>query len=586
MKSSARFDDLYKSLPEPLRTALLKDTVLELTAAWKFFARLEAGSAALFFMSGYSACALSFARHFARIEVIGVNAEEEALLAEVAAAKNVSNFSFLRSAQEIVSAYAAIFILSDRAAPQQRLLPEVLARLATTQSGEEEWWVLAREVPRLKITRRGKNFLERWRTVRATKALPAPPRLLFAPSVSAKVAQMPAMLAHRTPACQNELRLVPHFAAPKYVALPIEWKKRNAAFENLRARKPLAAEHALLHFSNAEAAPSFLERLLSHLNRSDAHPWHVGRQYRVLPGGKVQIELVRDQAASTFAALLKLPLIPQAQTRMRENANNLVRLAQAEALPPEHRRFFPQSLAEGIFETQAFYLESFLSGRALDQIVAARRTPSLIANVLAFWFTVQKRMSRSVKITTPIFESVFAGLGERMQTWLRLETPAQDRLQRVIAYWHKTFAGRELSLGIVHGDFSIKNILVDPATQTVSGLIDWDLADFFSVPLLDVLHFFVRMDARSFQETPPAIALRLIHAQEGPAREFFRQAAELHGYEPQDWPAIVMLYWLFRMRGYVGSSKRADAKFMQRQIFDVLALFEREVLSPRVGVMV
>jgi len=584
MKSTPRFDHLHKSLPEPLRTLLLKDTVMELTAAWKFFARLDSARPALLYMSGYSACALSLARHFSRVDVIGPNAEEQALLAEVAAAKNISNLGFLRSGEDLVSAYAAIFLLSDRVAPQQTLLPALLAKLAMIQDGEEEWWIVAREVPRLKITRRGKNFLERWRTHLATKDLPSGLRLLFAPSVFMKVAQLPEMLAQRAPSYQGELRLVPHFSAPKYAVLPFKWKKQNDIFENLRAQKPLPAEHTLLRFSNANAAPSFLQRLLFHLNRGGAHAWQVGRQYRVLPGGKVQIELACDHAAAP--ALLKLPLIPQAQARMRENANHLVRLAQAKALQPEYRQFFPQSLAEGVFETQAFYLESFLSGRSIDQLPAAQRSPALIDNVFALWFAVQKRMSRRVKITAPLFESVFVDLSERMLAWLKLEPNDRQRLQRVVAHWHKTFAGRELGLGIVHGDFSIKNILVDPGAQKVSGLIDWDLADFFSIPLLDVLHFFVRLDARSFQEAPPAIALRLIRAPEGAARGFFRQAAELHGYEPEDWPAIVTLYWLFRMRGYLGSSKRADAKFMRRQVSEVLTLFEQELLSPRAGVVV
>ncbi len=583
MPSAPRFDHVHKTLPEPLRSLLLKDTAYELTAAWKFFARLEPKSSALFYLPGYSALPTGFARHCARVDVLGPRAEEQALLAEVALNKALPNLAFLRSPEEILSPYSLIVLMPSHTALQDALLYELLLKLFAVQDGREEWWVVAREVPALKLARRGKNFLARLRTRQALKTLPASLRLLCAPSMLVKSAQLPQIIHGRLPGLQKQLQLAPNFAAPKYVALTGAVREQDRAFAQLRSAAH--AEHSMLCFS-ASSAPVLLERLRDHLNRNGEHPWQFGRQYRVLPGGKVQLELVRDQAAQPCAALLKLPLIPTAAARMRENANHLVRLAQTEDLLREQRRLFPQSLAEGHFETQAYYLESFLSGRSIDQLPAEHADETLIEKIFAFWLAAQKRMVRTVKVTEQVFHSAFGELLERMQAWLALETKARDRMQRVRDYWQQTFAGRELGLGLVHGDFSIKNILVDPATQEVTGVIDWDLADFFAVPLLDVLHFFVRMDARSFHDAPPAIALRLIRASEGLHHNLFRQAERLHGYHTQDWSAVVMLYWLFRMRGYLGSSKNVDAKFLRRQVFDVLALFEREVLSPRVGVVV
>jgi hypothetical protein len=585
MQTTSRFDHVHKILPEPLRSSLLKDTAYELTSAWKFFARMEPGSSALVYAPGYSALPAGLARHCAHVDVIGPLAEEQALLAEVAAAKALSNLAFLRSPEEILAPYGLIVLLPHHQALHDALLYTLLLKLLAVQDGQEEWWVAVREVPALKIARRGKNFWARWRTRAALRDWSGNLRLLCAPSMLLRSAQLPQIIHGRLPRLQQQLQLAPNLAAPKQIAPAQALRERQRAFAQLRTSSRAPAEHSMLCFS-ASTAPVFLERLLAHLNRNQACPWRVGRQYRVLPGGKVQIELVRDQTAPASAALLKLPLIATAAARMRENANHLVRLAQAGGLLPEQRGRFPRSLAEGNFEAQPYYLESFLSGRAIEQLPAEQAGAAVIENVFAFWFAVQKRMARTVKVTAPVFHSVFGELLARVQTWLKLEAPERDRLQRVYGYWHRTFAGRELSLGIVHGDFSIKNILVDPATQQVSGVIDWDLADFFAPPLLDVLHFFVRTDARSFQEAPPAIALRLIQNQEGLHHNLFRQAETQHGYQAQDWPAIVLLYWLFRMRGYLGSSKNADAKFLRRQVFDVLALFEREVLSPRAGVVV
>ncbi|MEK7727612.1 MAG: hypothetical protein AAB354_04320, partial [candidate division KSB1 bacterium] len=409
MQTLPRFDHVHKSLPEPLRSFLLKDTIYELTSAWKFFARLEPKSSALVYAPGYSALPTSLARHFTHVDVLGPVAAEQALLAEVASAKAFSNLAFLRSPEEILTPYSLIVLLPSHQALQDALLYELILRLLVVQDGQEEWWVAVREVPALKIARRGKNFLARWRTRATLRDLATNLRLLCAPSMLVSSSQLPQIIHGRLPRLQHQFQLAPSFAAPKYIAPTPAMRESERAFTHLRLSARGHAEHSMLCFS-ASTRPAFLERLLAHLNRNQTQPWGLGRQYRVLPGGKVQIELRRDQTAQSSAALLKLPLINTAAARMRENANHLVRLAQAEGLLEEQRRFFPQSLAEGNFEAQAYYLESFLSGRSIDQLPPEQADAALIEKVFAFWFTVQKRMVRTVKVTEQVFHSVFGEL--------------------------------------------------------------------------------------------------------------------------------------------------------------------------------
>jgi len=307
----------------------------------------------------------------------------------------------------------------------------------------------------------------------------------------------------------------------------------------------------------------------------------------VLPGGKVQIRLDRGEADSSAAALLKLPLVPYAESRLRDNADNLIRLAQTSGIATEHRRLFPILLADGDFESQSYYLESFVNGRAMaDFMHASSYRPDPIGQVVSFWLDLQSRLVRPVKVTDTIFTSLFVDFMHRLQEWLQVDEDCRSRLQRMLDYWYERFAGRDIGVGLVHGDFSPKNLLVDPHTQNVTGLIDWDLADFFSIPLLDVLHFFVRLDGRSFRDPSPAIALRLGTEDEGLHRVYFHIGTKRFGYRPDDWPAIIMFYWLYRQRGYFGSAKVLDQKFLRRQFYDMLDLFESHVLTSKAGVVV
>ena len=584
MKIVPALDHLQKMLPEPVRSRLLKDAVYELTGAWKFFTRLEAGRPALLFVPAFSALPLSFARHVARLDVLGPTKEEMKLMAELAASKSISNLRLLASTEALAASYATIILAPSRISHKEALFRETISRLTAISSTETEWWLLVRIQRRQELKPAGKKFLQDIWQRSSGKGLPASPRLCFAPRYLARSSQILQLLHGRALQPCLELNVAPDFASPKYVAMSEGQSKTNKPFTHLHISKKLPAEHVLLRFGNASPGDSFLERLLQHLGRQTKSTWQVGRQYRVLPGGKVQIALRHRQPAASDSALLKMPLIAFAAARLRENAGNLMRLAQTKEIPGEQHGLFPQILAEGVFETQAYYLETFLSGRSLDQLPATAIDDGLIEKIFALWLELQSRLTRRVKVSELVFNSVFADLSNRMQDWLSLDATARDRMQRVMDYWHQTFAGRELSLGTVHGDFSIKNILVDPKTKQITGIIDWDLTDFFTIPLLDVLHFFVRLDARSFQDTPPAIALRLVQDRHGAHQRYFHHVAGHHGYAPEDWPAVVMLYWLFRQRGYLGSPKNADATFVRRQFSSVLELFEREIIFAKAGV--
>lgn len=576
-RRALRFDHLRQHLPEPGRTLLLKEAVFELAGAWKFMTRLPADGAVFFYLPGFSALPVSFARHVARVDVFGLAQEERELLAEIAAAKALSNIRCLQSASEMRAPYATLVCLpgGERFETDWQ---EITARLGAGAGGAEEYWFILRQAQRHRIMRQGKKILRRLLLPRR-EIIAATTRFCFmaAPPPVAHAAGLLPAAAH---AERLMLALPPHFSAPKVVSVA---REAGGALSDLRSHQPLHAEHVVCGQRPA-GHTAFFERLLLHLNRLSNRAWQPTGALRVLPGGKVQVVLHQHSSARSEAALLKMPLIPHAAARMRENALNLLRLAGVQELLPEQRRVFPHHLEEGLYETQAYYLEGFLPGSSLDQTTGGGSSAFHQA-VFNLWFEVQQRLARRVMVNEGVFAGLLGNLAMRLHTWLSPAPPEAARLQRIVTYCRQVFCGRELMLGLVHGDFSAKNILGDAASRQVTGVIDWDLADFFSVPLLDVLHFFVRLDARSFRDPSPAIAWRLTQTASGRHAPYFGEACARFGYRQEDWPAAVILYWLFRQRGYIGSDKNMDPKFVRRQISDMLDLFERKVLAPRAGVV-
>ena len=566
------FDQLYRQLPREQAKLLLSDCLNELPSAWKFFTRLD-HRPALVFSSALTCMPLAFARHHSSVEVIGLSENEQVLLRELAGLKALSNFKFLQYPREISGPYGTILLLASSAS-NPAALREVIERLDEIATGEEQWWILVRNSSLGKLSR-GKAILRRFLNGGVEK-LPADIRLPFSSHDSFADADLKS-LGTRFAEPTVKVALSPDLFGPKQLAA----HETQASRENFAAalRMPSSTpQHLLYGVTHNGLQEAFIKRLLDALNQDAAQPWRIGKHCRVLPGGKVHLDLHRDKSLKPHIALLKLPLIPYAASRLSENSNNLIRLSRSPGIA-EQRDRFPQILASGVFEHQAYFVESMLSGRSLDQLSAQAQTQAQIERVLSFWLDLRASTIQRVRITEQVFVEVFSDLATRMREWLELPDTASQRLQRVVDYWQHTFAGRELGLGLVHGDFSIKNILVDPATMHISGLIDWDLADFRSIPAIDVLHFFVRLHGQSFREVPPLIAMRLVQDSGNEmAARYLNQAISAHGYCTEDWPAIVMYYWLFRQRGYLGSPKKIDRQFIHQQFTQVLDIFERKFL--------
>jgi hypothetical protein len=575
VKPAPRFEHTCNALPRDLASLLRKDTVSELVGAWKFHARLGPGGRMLVFQPGYSALALSLARHVAGVDVIGPTPVEQALIAEVAQAKGVSNLRLLDSIDGLRPPYTAIVLMPGRRPSRDGLLQDLVERLEAGQDGREEWWVATCDAV-AGIAGRARHFRAVRRARRALTAVS--PRLLCAPGTIARSSELRRVADGRLPPLQDRLTLVPSLAGPKQVA------RGTTGGEPAMPASPAAsrgAPCAWQRFSSV-SAPSFLDRLMGEVNRHRAFPWKGEGPYRVMPGGKAQVILTCDDPAAPARALLKLPLTPHAAARARLNAEHLERLADAPGLADRERSVLPRSLCAGTCEGQEYFVESFLDGRSAERGSTGRSLAAAEA-VVDFWLGIQDRFVRTVTLSDELFRHVFVEPLERVQAWLGPGAAEREVLARVQEYWRRTFLGRQLGLGLVHGDLSPGNVLIDPDSGEVRGVVDWDLADFRSIPPIDVLNFLVRLDPLSFRQDKAVIAFGLVRGvgDGGPALPL--RGAERHGYRAEDWPAIVMYYWMYCLLGFLGSSRAADVRFRRRRIAEPLALFEQEVLCPAPG---
>ena len=145
----------------------------------------------------------------------------------------------------------------------------------------------------------------------------------------------------------------------------------------------------------------------------------------------------------------------------------------AEPAVGDFARFLPLRITDGYVGDQPFVLERAMPGIAADTV--ASRSP------VAASVTVGAASAIGVLHTRTAHPAVVDAALLRRWVDVRVDivaraTRRRDALEALRRRLHAAWAGREVEIGWVHGDFWLGNVMVDPATGVAAGIIDWEWA--------------------------------------------------------------------------------------------------------------
>jgi aminoglycoside phosphotransferase (APT) family kinase protein len=173
-----------------------------------------------------------------------------------------------------------------------------------------------------------------------------------------------------------------------------------------------------------------------------------------------------------------------------------------------------------------FLLLEALPGDRLDLVLPAADAPlrhrlgEAVAGVLVLLAT--ERMPRTgwfpdARLDPEPFPAAAAGPDRWLAAhvggpWFARLPRVEREALRAVSRRARELAGRGRRVALVHGDFNAKNLLVDPATGGVTGVLDWEFA-YAGAPLADVgnlLRFETDQDfagafAASYREHAPDV---------------------------------------------------------------------------------
>ncbi len=240
-----------------------------------------------------------------------------------------------------------------------------------------------------------------------------------------------------------------------------------------------------------EVAPLVLTTVAHRAGLPAPTTWHVAKILRTVSEMTVAVLATPTQAEM---AILKLPQSARAAASLQRQALVVATLRAHPALQT-WIKWLPTPLATGLVDGRFYLLEMLLPGVDGTHLPLDEQG----------WATVQRAACRVIgqlhqqtATTTTVHE-------ELLQRWVVEPVAALRRLEPVLlsrSDYHQrlhclqaeltaALIGRTVGISWIHGDFTPGNLLLDPAQQTITGVIDWELAAPAELPQLDLLQFLI-----------------------------------------------------------------------------------------------
>lgn len=268
-------------------------------------------------------------------------------------------------------------------------------------------------------------------------------------------------------------------------------------------------------------------------------------------------------------AVLKLPLCETSLRRVELDRNMLEKAH--EVSTPEVRPLVPRVLCYGVLHKQPYFVRCYVPGVDAKLLVHSREEYSRVvadaAGILLQWHQASHRV---VELTPELCERYFVTYFRQARPYLPAYLGLLDEIQ---SFLQQASIGQPLSLGLMHGDFHFNNLMIDPGTRRISGILDWDMGEMDGLPMLDLFHLMMSKerglrDCGIGEAFDKVLLSNAFDPEESRLVEEFRCAL---GISEQLLLCLKMAYWARHCLGNIvqsGGLKPAD--WMQENVFNVL----------------
>lgn len=240
---------------------------------------------------------------------------------------------------------------------------------------------------------------------------------------------------------------------------------------------------ALLCFKG-QPGPNYLDELIRDLIKkgilsNDRGKAFVVKRYLILPG---KVILSIGQVQQPYGNyIVVLPFVDSALDRLRHEARILQLLHQSCL---HVLSLVPKFFLEDQFYGQAYFVQQEMPGTSIDAPVFL--LDQITWRALQILINFHRETLQEAILTEDLFNVLFSNPLHRVVQ--KIGTKAVLSIDGIDAMLRATLVGKPFKTVWMHGDFKIENLMIDPKSLEINGIIDWDLSRETGIPFLDLLY--------------------------------------------------------------------------------------------------
>jgi Ser/Thr protein kinase RdoA (MazF antagonist) len=305
----------------------------------------------------------------------------------------------------------------------------------------------------------------------------------------------------------------------------------------------------------------------------DASGWTLQRRLRTRSDAAVFLVGPRGAAP---AAVLKLATTGASSVSLARERAALAAVTLEDGLG-EWRALLPEVLASGSADGRTYVVERLLpgvdarsvraNGHAAPELAAARAIGRLHHATASEHVVGAESLARWLDAPLQVLERTPA---------VRQAVPALGRLGDAL---RDSLGGRRVASSWSHGDYWLGNVLIDPGTRAVTGILDWEHAGPHQPSLLDLVHLLLSGTADARRRELGSVVVDWLAGDRCPlanVRLLEDAQAELPG-EPIPLRSLILLAWLRHVAGNLEKSTLygRHSVWLRRNVHAVIEAVDR-----------
>ena len=310
--------------------------------------------------------------------------------------------------------------------------------------------------------------------------------------------------------------------------------------EKIKRNKFFVPAYGILGYASEEYHRSLQDRMLSGINQSLSERFDNAAvtitNYCVTSKNKgVMSGSIEDQNI-----IIKLPFN---ETVLREEEQNVKFLRMAQRVFDTDSSLCPESFSYGEVDALQYFVEQSVNGAPLKEALIEKGRTIYLNRIEDTFNRMNPELSKANR--RPLVNSFYdQEVNLRLEKLFQIVTDhgVRDKLR---SYFYDNIYGIEVHSGLVHGDFSISNIILE--ADAITGIIDWGMFSLDGLPILDVLNYLHSVDRlfcadHTFQQTIQLLSSGQWYVPD--EQDFLLCQYERCGIEKPHRRCMAYLYWL------------------------------------------